>query len=316
MIRPRVANLLFIAPILALAQLATAEVPASYQSLRAEQKQAILWRNISAQPYRTLPGLGSASAPGLSELFGSGIRDSFTSPTDEIAPGRVKVIHKWGSAGQVALETDPSSPFSGLFREGAVGIARLSLALPYSTTQAFVPGLAVKFLVDGQPSVNVTVMERLEGQEQNTNYFRGTFTNLLPNPASGVTKFGTWAFEAFVKDAIHLTVDHVAAISRTGQPVAAVKAPFQLLFVPAPGLAIRTDSPDFRVELAQLPAGTVLYEVYGKVSDQERSPIAHIGALRLTSPLIASPYEDEILYFQHAGTELRSGFGIFHAPYL
>ena len=184
----------------------------------------------------------------------------------------------------------------------------MSLALPFKTGDDFVPGLAVKFLVDGIPSRNITVMEKLEGQGKDTNYFKAHFTNILPNPDTVATKFGNFAFERFVEDAIHLDVAHVASVGADGKKVASPKAPYQLILIPAQGLSTSSTSPDFRLELAKIPVGTVLYEVWGKELNTGGSPIHKIGTLISTSAFVAGAYEDETLYFQHAGTEVKSGF--------
>lgn len=296
---------------------AVAAVPAGYQSLRAIEKQSILWDNIAAQPYSELPGLDEGSSPSLREIFFSGIAQSFTSPTDEMVSGRKKIIHKWGTSVKVRFEADPTHPYSGIFQSGAVGIARMSLALPYKSGSDFVPGLAVKFFVDGEPSKNVTVMQRLEGQGSNTNYFHGTFTNILPDPSSTATKVGTWAFEVFVEDAIRLLVDHVASVSSGGIKPQQARAPYQLLFAPAIGRSTDENSADFRLELAKIPAGSVLYEIYARDSQAERSEVFKLGQLITESEFVASQYQDEVLYFQHSGTELKTGFFSrwFHLPY-
>lgn len=294
--------------------LANAALPACYQELAAEQKQAALWTEIAAQPYAQLPALDEGGGPTPGQIFGSGIHGAFTSPTDEIVEGRKKIIHKWGSAVQVTLDADPRSPFTGLFATGAPGIARLSLALPFTPGGAFVPGLALKLFVDGGPSVNLTVMEQLEGQDADTNYFRSVFTNILPDPKTAKTKFGTWAFEGFVENAIHLGVEHVAAVGLKGERVDAPVAPYQLLFKPLTAISSRAD--DFRVELAKLAPGTALYEIFGKMGPEKNSPVARIGVLRTTSAFVASRYGDEKLYFQHAGTSVKSGYILrwLHGP--
>lgn len=174
---------------------AQADAQDAYQLLSAREKQDVLWRNISANPYSNLPSLDGESGATLRAIFFSGIKHSFTSASDEMASNRTKIIHKWGSAVKIRLETDPTSPYSGIFKTGAVGIARMSLALPFAHDGNFVPGLALKFLVDGQPSKNLTVMERFEGQGTNTNYFKSVFTNILPDPEDLTTKFGTWALK-------------------------------------------------------------------------------------------------------------------------
>lgn len=287
---------------------ASAGTLAEYQSQTAALKQSTLWNQISSHPYTEMPALTGRKID--LDFFTSfaHLEKSFTHTSDEMISGRPKVIHKWGSAVQVVLKTNTNHPFTGLFKSGAIGIARMSLALPYKKGESFVPGLAVKLLVDGQPSKNIFVMEKLEGQGDDTNYFKSPFTNILPNPTSKSTKVGRWVFERFVEDAIHLNVEHVASVTSSGEAVSTVNSPFQLVFKPVDGLALASDSSDFRVDLAGIKPGTVLYTVYGKATADENSPVYEIGQLITTSEFVASQYEDETLYFQHAGATLRSGF--------
>lgn len=285
-----------------------AQLPPDYQGLNAQEKQQVLWRNIAASPYGQMPALNFRGGPTLRQIFFSGIANAFTSPVDEIVSTRSKIIHKWGSAVLVEFRPASGHPYTGIFASGAHGVARLSLALPFQPGGEFVPGLAVKFLVDGQPSLNVTVMEKLEGQGTDTNYFRAPFSNILPDPEKLGTKFGTFAFERFVEDAIHLDVNHLSAVSANGTAVEKPRAPYQLIFQPAPGQSISSTSPDFRAELAKIPAGTSIYEIYGKDTQNAGSAVYKIGELVTSSAFVASAYEDEILYFQHAGTKVLSGF--------
>lgn len=298
----------FLASLLALSLTTQAEVPANYESLSANEKQSILWKNISANPYSELPALTGEKGVKFNYSFKT-LDKSFTNKGDEFKTDRVKVIHQWGSAVQIEFKVTDECPYTGLFRDGAVGIARLSLALPFAEDgDDFVPGLAIKLLVDGQPSQNIFVMEKLEGQERNTNFFKSTFTNILPDPASIKTWIGQQVFEQFVENAIHLNVNHVASVTSTGLAVETVSAPFQLLFKPANGLALPADSLDFRKDLAQLPVGTVLYDVYGKDTSAKNSTLRKVGQIVTTSTFVSSEYEDKSLYFQHAGAKLETGW--------
>ena len=298
----------FLVSLFALSLTAQAELPANYAFLSANEKQSILWKNISDTPYSQLPALNGEKGAKFNYSFKT-LDKSFTNKGDEFKTDRVKVIHQWGSAVQIEFKVTEETPYTGMFRDGAVGIARLSLALPFvDADDDFVPGLAIKLLVDGQGSQNLFVMEKLEGQGRDTNYFKNTFTNILPNPASIKTWIGQQVFEQFVENAIHLNVNHVASVTRSGFPVNEANAPFQLLFKPAKGLALPADSSDFRKDLETLPEGTVLYDVYGKDTSAKNSIVRKIGQLVTTSAFISSEYQDKNLYFQHAGAKLETGW--------
>ncbi len=298
-----------------------------YQTQDARTKQEILWRNISAQPYTSVDLPEMKFFPADSYKIPHGYRvardaaslgQAFDHRSDEMPEGRVKIIHAYGSAAKIEFVPAAQHPFTGLFRSGAVGVARLSLGLPFGSTGSFVPGMAVKLLVDGQPSKNMHVMQRLEGQGDNRNFFLHTFTNKLPEPTEKGTRYGAKYFGRFVKNPIFLGVEHVAAMDAEGTRADRVKAPYQIFFQPAEGVAIDEKAPDFRVELAKLPVGTKLYNVFGTLSAQVQTPV-YIGSLYLRSPFVASAYGDKRLYFQHEGTPRRSfwlGREIKPEPYL
>lgn len=281
--------------------------------LTAAQKQQIVWSKISAQAYAKLPemvffppdrwlahakrGVAFASAA-------ASLGKSFDHASDEMPEGRVKVIHAYGSSVRIAFIPKTEHPFTGLFKSGAIGVARLSLATPMVDTGTFVPGMAIKLFVDGQPSKNMHIMQRLEGQGDNRDFFKHTFTNKLPQPETKTTQYGAKYFARFVEDPIFLTVNHVAAYQADGTKEAVVKAPYQLFLRPA-GVHLPESAADFREELTKIPEGSALYEVYGTYSANTTTPI-HIGTIVTTSQFIASEYSDKTLYFQHEGAVRRT----------
>lgn len=282
-----------------------------YQSKTAVEKQAITWRKISENPYGQFPAMtfvpsGNWSVPHVGGTLrdATNLGQAFDHIGDEMPNGRMKIIHAYGSAVAVDFVSSGDHPFSGLFKTGAVGVARLSLGGPFGTTGSFVPGFALKLFVDGQPSKNMHVMEKLEGQNQDQNYFAHTFTNKLPEPASTATKVGAWYFGKFVKNPIYLTVNHVASVEASGRSAFSTVAPHQIYFVPAEGLRISSEGSDFREELSRIPPGTKLYDVYGSL--EEGGERILIGSIETRSPFIASEYGDKKLYFQHEGSIRRS----------
>ena len=56
---------------------------------------------------------------------------------------------------------------------------------------------------------------------------------------------------------------------------------------------------DFRVALQSIKPGTVLWELSGKRTSDEAEEPVHIGELVVTSPILASSYCDDTLFFQH-----------------
>ena len=227
---------------------------------------------------------------------------------------RQKLIHVYGSAAKVSLNIFGNSTYSGLFKTGGVGIARLSLAKQDYTN--FTPGMALKMLVDGERSQNFQVMYSVDGQGTNKNFFANKFSNIIPSPQSFTLKLLGKAFEAAIErlpgtaqdkpESINnLGLYEQASVTNDGKPVAEVVAPYAVEFVPNPRAGWDpTNGRDVRINLDGIATGTTLYTVVAK-----RSPTAEgevIGQLVTEGPFVASPYEDQTLFFQHASKRWRA----------
>jgi hypothetical protein len=151
-------SLIFVATCLScLASLSLADLPPGYQQLTAAEKLNILWSKVTVKPYAmtSLP-TKDPSAFDMAKLFGGKYDSvSFTQASDEMPKNREKLIHTYGSAAKVELKIFPNSTYTGIFKTGGVGIARLSVAKQDKTN--FIPGMALKVLIDGQRSQNFQV---------------------------------------------------------------------------------------------------------------------------------------------------------------
>lgn len=297
--------------ILVLSVSAHSQAADPYQTLTALEKQQIVWQKISSQPYATLPPMTFFSADDWKALHAariaraaSSLGKSFDHVSDEMPEGRVKMIHAYGSAALVEFVADKAHPFTGLFKSGALGLVRLSLGTPMASTGNFVPGMAIKLFVDGVPSKNMHVMQTLEGQGDNRDFFKHTFTNKLPEAASRATKIGAGHFGGFVENPIFLKVDHVASVQANGTREEDVVAPYQLFFRPA-DVHLPEGAADFRAELAKVPPGSKLYDVFAAYSQYTKTRV-FIGTLVTRSNFVSSEYSDKVLYFQHEGAIRRT----------
>ncbi len=236
---------------------------------------------------------------------------TFTHVSDELPEGRPKLLHTYGSTALIEFQVDPrSSSYTGLFQTGGIGLIRLSLAKqPDSSDDNYIPGFAMKLLVDGKASINFHVMNSLEGQGKDRNYFARTFTNIVEPPKSGLLKFLSWFFSNAVQalsdesaekpeNEMTLPLVEAASIQANGTAVSGVIYPRRIIFTPNPKVAIASDSEkDFRIEFENIAEGTVLYEV--SVKKDEDSNAEPIGRIVTRSKFIASKYGDQKLFFQH-----------------
>jgi hypothetical protein len=276
-----------------------------YQSQPAVKKQQILWQLVAESPYTVLPRTDSAgvtSGSGLGKLDsfvkvfdGHYMRDTFDQAAD-VRPPHAKLFHPFGAVAQVEFVPRPGHPFTGFYSEGGIGLARLSLA---ASEAEYSPGIALKLLVDGKPSVNVFAIPSLEPQSSR-DFFLRTPTNHFPVGDGFVVKQvnGILEREAGVAAANRVRVDHLAAIGPSGQPVTSPNGPDQIEFRPAQVHFDPNTTRDFRMELADIPPGTVIYEVWGRSASTGDSYVP-LGSVRTTSPFVASRFGDEELSFQH-----------------
>lgn len=187
-------------------------------------------------PYSSeeLPDLNfQASWSGLtSSLSFLSLGKSFSHVGDELPWGRGKVIHALGTVAPVTFRSSESHPFTGLFAgKEAVGLVRLSIAAP-PTLAGFTPGMALKFFIDGGPSMNLQVMSSLEGQGQNYNFFLNSFSNSLPPITSPLAANSIWEFAKLTNLKIvekifatakanprELSVKHLASVQQDGTKI-------------------------------------------------------------------------------------------------
>ncbi len=284
-------------------------------SRSACEKADFMWndRIVPTQYGAELPAL---TAPGIWDVFklampGFTVK-SLTAGGDELEPGRRKLVHAFGAVARFRFVANgpAASTHSGIFQNGAeCVIGRLSVATKPTDTR-FVPALALKFFIDGNhPSVNLQIMNSIDGQ-QSYDFFETTFSNVIPPANSFATRliagfFGRAAKRFGAKDPNpgRLTVEHLAEIKTDGFVVVEPTAPYQLLFKSRPEASDRfkaaTIKDDFRITLANLPVGLVLYDVYALDQGEQAVQGKLLGQLVLSSRILASRYGDEKLYFQH-----------------
>jgi hypothetical protein len=277
------------------------------------QKADSMWNGkILPSRYEQLPPLTSPGIFDFLKLAQSSFSvKALTTEGDEMEDHRSKLIHALGAEARLRLVISPRAVdgYTGIFRSGAeCVIGRFSLATKPTATKS-IPGLALKIFIDGdQPSLNLHLMHALDPQA-GQNYFAQTFSNILPQP-DGLTGrvisnlFGRSAelFGAKDPNPGRLTLEHIAGMLPNGIHIPAPKTPYRLLFKPTPQThALMQDAAadDFRIKLAELPIGQVLYDIY-TLSEQESFQNVHfLGQLVLTSQVVSSHYGDEKLYFQH-----------------
>ncbi len=275
----------------------------NYQNLLASKKQAYLWNAILLSKYNQLPD--TRTGLGIPLIFNSlasflTLKTSFDHASDGMPEGRKKIIHTYGTVAPIRW-IPARNPYSGIFQTGGFGLARLSIAGDPNLL-GMIPGMALKILVDGQPSVNLHVMHSLDGQGKNNNFFANSFTNNIPKPKNPLLYPLITLFSIVQNPPTYLPLDHFAKVNRFGKPQTPWRAPFSLIFKPSSsvaGIFPTTNTADFRTQLAQLKPGIFIYDIYATGTEPSQRNSELIGKIVLDSSFVASAFGDEKLFFQH-----------------
>jgi hypothetical protein len=275
-----------------------------FDALAASQKQQLLFEETLATEYKDLPQWTGREPLAMFALSLNPIRSmvrkffnvTLDHSSDVMPEGRKKGIHTYGSTAAIEFVADGESPFTGLYQGKTPGLIRLSLATKPSES-AIVPGAAVKFFVDGKPSINIVAMNSLEGQASH-NFFTQNFSTFIAPPRGGALKVLAAAFRTATKDPTKVDSSALAATSQDGSLVRQAVAPEQLVLVPNREQLVFDATPhEVREDFATLAPGTRLYEVFG-IAAGSTAPV-YIGHIDSSSRFVASQFGDERLFFRH-----------------
>jgi hypothetical protein len=289
-----------------------ASVPSNYTALSACEKQDVLWSHIQQTKYTKLPayrtlGLLQALAMGRQEVSIKG------SHYHDFAPvGWRKFLHGRASIAKVKI-VPVENKYSGLFQGADCGLLRLSLTSAVAGPRPVAPGLALKVLLDGVESVNVSALVSLDGQGHDFNFFKYPYSNIVPVGEALGQKLVHRIFLSASPYPEELKAQEFAEVDQRGNKVANVVTPRQLFFIPQ-DLGFSSKEHEVRDDFAKIPVNTALFEIraapdkynnfnYGDYTPEmvseflkESIPVAHIVT---TSEFIASAFGDDGIFFRH-----------------
>ena len=154
-----------------------------YQKLTGHEKREYLWqKSLQTQISEQLPALSNKGWNSVIRALRalSNLPSTFNREADELEKARIKIIHSYGSLAKIKFISNKKHPYTGILKSGALGLARFSLAANPETNKSYIPGIALKFLIDGKASLNVMAMNNLKGQAQNHNWFAYEFSTQIP----------------------------------------------------------------------------------------------------------------------------------------
>ncbi|MGB5635321.1 MAG: hypothetical protein WBM44_18165 [Waterburya sp.] len=282
-------------------------LPTDYSTWSGQQKQDFLWhKRIVPSIYAQEPPLTKVDILGL---IVTRLKIKMDRLTDEAPEKWKKAIHAHGSVAKIKFIANADCPFTGLFQGADYGFLRASLTGDPSAGD-FAPGLGVKFLVDGQDSGNFSALVSLEGQGQNYNFLAHEFSNIVPVVNKLRPKIANLIFRRVTRYPTKISLKNLATIDQLGNRVEAPYYPEQIFLVPTAQIQFAESPPhDFRDDLATIPSGTVLFDLYGvepkegenRVTNlaEYRQQAVQIGQIETTSKFVTSDYGDRRLFFRH-----------------
>lgn len=281
-------------------------LPTDYVTWSAQEKQDFLWyKRIIPSTYTQKPPLAKVDILGL---IVTRLKIKMDRLSDEAPEKWQKAIHAHGSVAKIKLIAHGDCSFTGLFKGADYGFLRASLAGDPASGN-FAPGLGIKFLVDGQDSGNFSALVSLEGQGQNYNLLAHEFSNIVPVVNKLRPKIGNLIFRRVTRYPTKMSLKNMAIIDQLGNKVNEPYYPEQIFLVPTTQIQFVESPPhDFRDDLATIPIGTVLFDLYGvkptednhQVTNAEyRQQAVQIGQIETRSEFVTSDYGDRRLFFRH-----------------
>eukprot|EP01064_Diplonema_japonicum_P025472 TRINITY_DN3689_c5_g1_i1.p1 TRINITY_DN3689_c5_g1~~TRINITY_DN3689_c5_g1_i1.p1 ORF type:complete len:335 (+),score=68.68 TRINITY_DN3689_c5_g1_i1:49-1053(+) len=273
-----------------------------YESLSAEEKMQLLWKRCkedhTSGPLTTTKQLMWDFA--ITQTF----HPTMHFHSDELYTGTKKYIHPVGGVCTGVFESTGGHNFTGVLAcKSSPIIFRMSYGGQPSATSA-VPGIALKFLRTGLPSVNIMAMKDLDGVPTG-NFFRTTLMNHIGRSDNLVFKAVERKFAHFSPRARMLGLCEFGFATTDGEELDKkdVVFPFRLIFEPNPELAEKPEWKDLKTDYPleelykQIPVGAVLYTV--KALPEPGAVPVDVGVIRSTSLIVSSKYGDTKLFFKH-----------------
>lgn len=270
----------------------------------AQAKQEhVFQKKIVPTAYQTLPDLNAGLFLGA-ESGGEPREDGELDraiASDERPPEsrKLKAMNSFGSTALFEfVPAEGGSPYGGLFK-GGTGILRVSQAGPPRLT-GNMPGLALKFFLDGRESVDLVVMNGWSSQGESTNPFLRPMSNALAEPDGPLMKAVKTLLAKLApgKDPLRSEIAQLAAFDASGKRSTNPKAPYQLILEPTGDDGIPTNTTnDFRADLQRVRPNTALYDVIAV--ERPGGPRTRVGSIVTRSPFVASEYGDKALSFKH-----------------
>eukprot|EP00591_Stephanopyxis_turris_P006641 CAMPEP_0195512592 /NCGR_PEP_ID=MMETSP0794_2-20130614/4505_1 /TAXON_ID=515487 /ORGANISM="Stephanopyxis turris, Strain CCMP 815" /LENGTH=398 /DNA_ID=CAMNT_0040640415 /DNA_START=112 /DNA_END=1309 /DNA_ORIENTATION=+ len=275
------------------------KIRAEFRKVAGGNKEKYLWNQLSKDKQgANWPNQGDEDF-----FFRKDLEDSFGWCSDwRPWPGN-KFIHPIGAVAKIKfVPSGQNHQYTGLFKGADYGVARLSLTSKRNNN-GIAPSIGIKFFRDGLPSANIVAMLWFFAQDT-PNFFAHEFSNHA-EPSNGINMDDVQrAFKEVDNDWFKMTgLSDVAATDQRGNAVSNLGIPFEVRFVANEALSNSWGDSDNQVSrLSQIPAGTVLYTVFGRDSPAACN-WSELGNIVTKSEIIPSSFGDFELFFRHQPME-------------
>lgn len=268
-----------------------------YYELSAEEKREYIWKNITLTEYRTLPPL-------LWQGWASLLLDLKKIPNrknpqdhDLYAVRKKRVMFVYGTVAKISFVPLLNS-YDGIFKSGALGLARFSLMADPNKIGSFIPHISIRFLIDDSPGLSSSFLKSFSGQGNNNDWFFTSFSNIIEPSPYGSFKMVESMINQSLSYPNHFPIAHLAKRMSNGRLSFDNKAPYELILRPTEltkGLIKSHSSRDFRRELERLQEHMPIYEVLARSYEGDMAIL--IGYLNLESRFVASDFGDTRITF-------------------
>jgi len=287
--------------------------------MKACEKQDLIWNEIkeSAYPKDKLPSYQDLGLKQVYSMFRQNLKSKVNVNSDIVEDGWVKYLHRRGSIAKIKIIPLEKNKYTGIFGEGAeCGLLRLSLTS--KPEEKVATGLALKVFRDNLHSGNVSALYALAGQGMDFNFFKHPMSNIVPSGSGVGEKLVHYIFSKVSKYPEELKVEDLAKYNKKGELLSQVVAPKQIFFVPRQDIKNKFSSTkhDVRKDFFEIPAGTVLYDIYvNNRKDLDSFDFARsykskmiqsfvedsipVAKIVTTSAFIASSFGDDRILFRH-----------------
>lgn len=297
-----------------------ASTPSNYESMKACEKQDVLWNKIQETAYKELPDyrkFGPAQMLGMSKQE---VAIKGKTYSDFAPQGWRKFLHGRASVAKTKIVPVAGSKYTGIFQGAECALLRISITFKPEDKGLILPGmpvapgLALKVLRDGNYSTNVSALVSLDGQGTEYNFFKFPMSNIVPIGTALGQKMVHKIFLSASKYPEELGTQEMAEIDTKGVKATNVVPPRQLFFVPDSNLKFSSEPHDVRLDFAKIPVGTTIYKIfaapekymnfnYGEYKPEMVSQFLkeseHIADIVTTSDFVASEFGDDGIFFRH-----------------